>query len=112
FPGRPRLPLLSGRARFRRCVSPSGANASGVRPQRRAHAIPRDSSVVERDSMTRKTLAFALIGSLVAAAATATALPARRSLAMARDARERAKLPRVRVQVLNATKTRGLGRRA
>jgi len=62
--------------------------------------------------MTRKTLAFALIGSLVAAAATATALPARRSLAMARDARERAKLPRVRVQVLNATKTRGLGRRA
>lgn len=62
--------------------------------------------------MTRKTLAFALIGSLVAAAATATALPARRGLAMARDARERAKLPRVRVQVLNATTTRGLGRRA
>ena len=59
--------------------------------------------------MTRKTIALVLIGSLVAAAATATALPSRRPVARSV---ERPKGPRIRVQVLNATKTRGLGRRA
>ena len=62
--------------------------------------------------MTRKTVAFALIGSFVALAATATALPARRGPAHGHDVRERPNTPRVRVQVLNATKTRGLARRA
>jgi hypothetical protein len=60
--------------------------------------------------MTRKTLGFALIGTLLAAAATATALPARRDMAHA--ANRAAAVGRVRVQVLNATKTRGLARRA
>ena len=60
--------------------------------------------------MTRKTLGFALIGTLLAAAATATALPARRSMGHA--ANRAAAVGRVRVQVLNATKTRGLARRA
>jgi hypothetical protein len=62
--------------------------------------------------MTRKTLAFALIGSLVAVAATATALPTRRPSTSTHDVGEPPRMPRVRVQVLNATKTRGLGRRA
>ena len=60
--------------------------------------------------MTRKTLGFALIGTLLAAAATATALPARRGMGHA--ANRAAAVGRVRVQVLNATKTRGLARRA
>ena len=62
--------------------------------------------------MTRKTLASAVIGSFVAIAATATALPTRRPSTSERAAGERPRTPRVRVQVLNATKTRGLGRRA
>jgi len=62
--------------------------------------------------MSRKTLAFALIGSLVALAATATALPTRRSPVSSRRTGQRMNTRRVRVQVLNATKTRGLARRA
>jgi hypothetical protein len=60
--------------------------------------------------MTRRTLVVAVIG-FVAAAATAAALPARRSLARA-VVRSGPTAPRVRVQVVNATHTRGLGRRA
>jgi hypothetical protein len=67
---------------------------------------------VEFDSMTRKTSSLLLIGALVAAAATATALPARRGLRRAHDASVTNSAPRVRVQVLNATRTRGLARRA
>jgi hypothetical protein len=62
--------------------------------------------------MTGKTLASALIGSLVAIAATATALPTRRPSTNVPVVVERPRTPRVRIQVLNATKTRGLGRRA
>jgi hypothetical protein len=62
--------------------------------------------------MTRKTVGFVLIAALVAAAATATALPARRGLARARTSAEGSVGARVRVQVLNATRTRGLARRA
>ena len=60
--------------------------------------------------MTRRTLVAAVIG-FVAAAATAAALPARRTLNR-NVVRSGPSSPRVRVQVLNATKTRGLGRRA
>ncbi len=60
--------------------------------------------------MTRRTLVVAVIG-FVAAAATAAALPARRGLARS-VIRSGPTAPRVRVQVLNATRTRGLGRRA
>jgi hypothetical protein len=60
--------------------------------------------------MTRRTLVVAVIG-FVAAAATAAALPARRSLARS-VIRSGPTTPRVRIQVLNATRTRGLGRRA
>jgi hypothetical protein len=60
--------------------------------------------------MTRKTLSFALIGALVAVAASAMALPVRRGL-LHTDGRS-APTQRVRVQVLNATRIRGLGRRA
>jgi len=60
--------------------------------------------------MTRRTLVVAVMG-FVAAAATAAALPARRSLAR-NVIRSGPTTPRVRVQVLNATHTRGLGRRA
>lgn len=60
--------------------------------------------------MTRRTIVVAVIG-FVAVAATAAALPARRSLS--RDVlRSGPNTPRVRVQVINATRTRGLGRRA
>jgi hypothetical protein len=61
--------------------------------------------------MTQKRLAFVLIGSIVALAVTATTLPARRSPARTEHAAGPS-TPRVRVQVLNATRTRGLGRRA
>ena len=60
--------------------------------------------------MKRKTLALALVGAVLAVA-TATALPARRSLSHAANRTERSGA-RVRVQVLNATRVRGLGRRA
>jgi hypothetical protein len=61
--------------------------------------------------MTRKTLGLVLIGALLAAAATATALPARISLRRVNTS-PREGAARVRVQVLNTTKTRGLARRA
>jgi|SRR5690348_12854311 LytR cell envelope-related transcriptional attenuator len=60
--------------------------------------------------MTRRTLVVAVIG-FIAAAATAAALPARRSVAR-NVLRSGPSIPRVRVQVLNATHRRGLGRRA
>ena len=60
--------------------------------------------------MRRKTLGLAVLGALLAAA-TATALPARRGLGHAANGRAD-NAPRVRVQVLNATHVRGLGRRA
>jgi hypothetical protein len=62
--------------------------------------------------MTRKSVALVLIGALLVAAATATALPARRGLARAESHSAGPSTPRVRVQVLNATRTRGLARRA
>lgn len=61
--------------------------------------------------MTRKSVGLALIATLLAAAATAMALPARNALRRA-SASPREGAPRVRVQVLNTTKTRGLARRA
>jgi hypothetical protein len=65
---------------------------------------------VEFDSMTRRTLSIALFG-FVAVAATAAALPARRSIVRS-AIHNGPSNPRVRVQVLNATRTRGLARRA
>jgi hypothetical protein len=65
---------------------------------------------VEFDSMTRRTLSIALFG-FVAVAATAAALPARRSI-VGSAIHNGPSNPRVRVQVLNATRTRGLARRA
>lgn len=63
--------------------------------------------------MTRRALSFVLIGSFVAAAATAAAVPARRAgRATHAVTRSGTSTPRVRVQVLNATRIRGLGRRA
>ena len=59
--------------------------------------------------MKRKALGLALLGAVLAVA-TATALPARRALSHV-NRTERGG-PRVRVQVLNATRVRGLGRRA
>lgn len=59
--------------------------------------------------MKRKTLLLALVGAVLAVA-TATALPARRSLSRAANRTDHGQ--RVRVQVLNATRVRGLGRRA
>ena len=61
--------------------------------------------------MTRRALAFVLFGSFVVVAATAAALPARHGNARA-AVRSGPGAPRVRVQVLNATRIRGLGRRA
>jgi len=60
--------------------------------------------------MTRRTLSIALFG-FVAVAATAAALPARRSIFRS-AIHNGPSNPRVRVQVLNATRTRGLARRA
>ena len=60
--------------------------------------------------MKRKTLGLALVGAVLAAA-TATALPARRGSSHAPGRTERS-AQRVRVQVLNATRVRGLARRA
>jgi hypothetical protein len=65
---------------------------------------------VELDSMKRKTLGLALVGAVLAVA-TATALPARRGLSHAAKPSDRSG-QRVRVQVLNATRVRGLCRRA
>jgi hypothetical protein len=62
--------------------------------------------------MTRKTVGFVLIGSLAALAATAMALPSRHGAGRAPAAAVASNGARVRVQVLNATKTRGLARRA
>ncbi|MFL5615730.1 MAG: LytR C-terminal domain-containing protein [Gemmatimonadaceae bacterium] len=62
--------------------------------------------------MTRKSVALVLIGALLVAAATATALPARRGSVRAEARSAGPSTPRVRVQVLNATRTRGLARRA
>ena len=59
--------------------------------------------------MKRKALGLALLGAVLAIA-TATALPARRAASHA--SRTERSGPRVRVQVLNATRVRGLGRRA
>jgi hypothetical protein len=59
--------------------------------------------------MTRKIFGLAVVGALLAAA-TATALPARRGLG--HTASRPSSTTRVRVQVLNATRVRGLGRRA
>src|SRR5690348_7915798 len=62
--------------------------------------------------MIQKKLTSAMIGALVATAVTATTLTARRApLHKEMAPAERAE-QRVRVQVLNATRTRGLGRRA
>jgi hypothetical protein len=61
--------------------------------------------------MTRRALTFVLLGSCAAAAATAAALPARHGTAPD-VTRSGPSTPRVRVQVLNATRIRGLGRRA
>jgi hypothetical protein len=66
---------------------------------------------VEFNSVARKTLGFVLLGGLLAAVATATALPARKNLGRSANGTG-ANSPRVRVQVLNATRTRGLARRA
>ena len=60
--------------------------------------------------MKRKALGLSLLGAILAVA-TATALPARRGLSHAVNRTEH-NGPRVRVQVLNATRVRGLGRRA
>jgi len=60
--------------------------------------------------MTRRTLFIALLG-FVAVAATAAALPARKNFSRS-VVRSGPNTPRVRVQVLNATRTRGLARRA
>lgn len=60
--------------------------------------------------MKRKAFGLALAGAVLAVA-TATALPARRGLSRVSNRTERGG-PRVRVQVLNATHVRGLGRRA
>lgn len=60
--------------------------------------------------MTRRALTFVLLGSCVAAAATAAALPTHHGAAPVM--RSGPSMPRVRVQVLNATRIRGLGRRA
>jgi hypothetical protein len=65
---------------------------------------------VELDSIKRKTLGLALVGAVLAAA-TATALPARHGSSRVANRTERSG-QRVRVQVLNATRVRGLGRRA
>ena len=60
--------------------------------------------------MRRATfLGVALGAALAATAATTTTLGARRTSSGARPSRD---TPRIRVQVLNATKTRGLARRA
>jgi hypothetical protein len=67
---------------------------------------------VELNSVTRKTLSFVLLGGLLAAVATATALPARKNVGRAANGAAANGSPRVRVQVLNATRTRGLARRA
>jgi hypothetical protein len=67
---------------------------------------------VEFNSVTRKTLSFVLLGGLLAAVATATALPARKTLGRSTNGAVENGSPRVRVQVLNATRTRGLARRA
>ena len=61
--------------------------------------------------MTRKSVSVVLTGVLLAAGATAMALPVGKSLRRA-SASPREGAPRVRVQVLNTTKTRGLARRA
>jgi len=61
--------------------------------------------------MTRRTLSFALLGFVAVAATTAAALPARKSFSHS-VVRSGPNTPRVRVQVLNATRTRGLARRA
>jgi hypothetical protein len=62
--------------------------------------------------MIQKKLTFGLAGAVMAVIATATTLTARRApLHKELPPAERAE-QRVRVQVLNATKTRGLGRRA
>jgi hypothetical protein len=62
--------------------------------------------------MIQKKLTLALATAVVAVTATATTLTARRApLHREMDASARA-AQRVRVQVLNATRTRGLGRRA
>ena len=60
--------------------------------------------------MTRRSVVAAVIG-FVVVAATAAALPVRRGLSHA-VIRSGPTTPRVRVQVLNATRVRGLGRRA
>ena len=60
--------------------------------------------------MTRTTLSIGVIGFIVAAA-TAAALPAQRSLSRAAT-HSGPSTPRVRGQGLNATRTRGLARRA
>lgn len=62
--------------------------------------------------MTRKTVGFVLIGLLAVLAATAMALPARRGPGRTREEAVASRGARIRVQVLNATKTRGLARRA
>ena len=59
----------------------------------------------------KRKIALALVGAVLVAAATATALPARRGLSHAAN-RSDGSGQRVRVQVLNATRVRGLGRRA
>ena len=62
--------------------------------------------------MIQKKLTIAIVSAAVAVVATATTLTARRApLHREMDPSARAE-QRVRVQVLNATRTRGLGRRA
>jgi hypothetical protein len=63
--------------------------------------------------MTRRTLPFAIAAAVLTLSVTATTLAARRSPKSDRVTGSRvAPRQRVRVQVLNATRTRGLGRRA
>src|SRR5207302_1982930 len=91
--------------------------ATRVVASRGAFAVPRDRGHVERAAMTRakrvRIVVVTLAGITVLAAGAVEGARRHRAGAAAAAAAVRAPdTVRVRVQVLNATKTRGLARRA
>src|SRR4029078_9857474 len=115
---RPGLSRRRSAARFRRRFSSGCAHAPRVGAARRTHVVSGVGSAVERNTMSaRATFLAAMLAAVGSLGRAGAGLAARRqSAAPAAPQRvidvHSSATERIRVQVLNATATRGLGRRA
>ena len=121
--GRSRLSRVTASAGFCGCVPAGRAPARGVDTAGREGAVSRDSRAVERDSLNARPRRLArrliAIGALAVLVAGGLIWGAARWVSRPRDLRGSYSIERVvpegtrvRIEVLNATDTRGLARRA